>query len=137
LTRGTTAGHIARAALEGIAFQVADILDVMKEDSGIALDELRVDGGACSNNLLMQFQADILGVPSGSSQNYRDDSARGGLSRRMATGFWKDKAEVSKSWQRDRLFAPARGADEVTHRRRRWNEALKRAGEWEERSSDR
>src|ERR1019366_4749421 len=63
LTLGTTAAHLARAALEGIAFQVADVLDVMKEDSGIALSELRVDGGASSNNLLMQFQADILRVP--------------------------------------------------------------------------
>src|SRR5207248_1243651 len=63
LTRGTTAAHLARAALEGIAFQVADILDVMRQDSGISLTELRVDGGACANNLLMQFQADILQVP--------------------------------------------------------------------------
>jgi len=137
LTRGTTAGHIARAALEGIAFQVADILDVMKEDSGIALDELRVDGGACSNNLLMQFQADILGVPVVRPKITETTALGAAFLAGLATGFWKDKAEVSKSWQRDRLFAPARGADEVTHRRRRWNEALKRAGEWEERSSDR
>ncbi len=76
ITRGTTQAHLARAALEGIAFQVADILDVMKADSGIGLDELRVDGGAAANGLLMQFQADILGVPVARPEGHRDDGAR-------------------------------------------------------------
>src|SRR5207249_9152469 len=93
LTRGTTAAHLARAALEGIAFQVADVLDVMKEDSGTALDELRVDGGACSNNLLMQFQADILGVPVVRPKITETTALGAAFLAGLATGFWKDKAE--------------------------------------------
>ncbi len=135
LTRGTTAGHIARAALEGIAFQVADVLEVMKEDSGIAVNELRVDGGASGNNLLMQFQADILGVPVVRPKVVETTALGAAYLAGLAVGFWKDRAEVQKAWQKDRAFEPQKSADEVAHRRSRWAEALKRALEWEERSS--
>jgi len=134
LTRGTTAGHIARAALEGIAFQVADVLEVMKQDSGIAVNELRVDGGASGNNLLMQFQADILGVPVVRPKVVETTALGAAYLAGLAAGFWKDRAEVQKAWQKDRAFDPQKPADEVAHRRSRWAEALKRALEWEERS---
>ncbi len=134
LTRGTTAGHIARAALEGIAFQVADVLEVMTEDSGIAVNELRVDGGAASNNLLMQFQADLLRVPVVRPKVVETTALGAAYLAGLATGFWKDQSEVHKAWQQDRVFEPSGSADEVAHRRSRWCEALKRAREWEEKS---
>jgi glycerol kinase len=133
LTRGTTAGHIARAALEGIAFQVADVLDVMKEDSGIALNELRVDGGASSNNLLMQFQADLLGVPVVRPKVTETTALGAAYLAGLAVGFWKDQAEVRKAWQAERVFEPHSSTDEITHRRSRWAEALNRARDWEQR----
>ena len=135
LTRGTKGGHIARAALEGIAFQAADVLDVMKQDSGIALDELRVDGGASSNNLLMQFQADILRVPVVRPKIVETTALGAAYLAGLAAGFWKDNGEVERSWQLDRRFEPAASADEAAHRRARWSEALKRSREWEERTS--
>src|ERR1043166_8103052 len=104
LTRGTTAGHIARAALEGIAFQVADVLAVMKEDSGIALDELRVDGGASANNLLLQTQADFLGVPVVRPKVIETTALGAAYLAGLATGFWKDRAELHRDWQADHKF---------------------------------
>jgi glycerol kinase len=133
LTRGTTAGHIARAALEGIAFQVADVLEVMKEDSGIALNELRVDGGASANNLLLQTQADLLRVPVVRPKVTETTALGAAYLAGLATGFWPDRAQLHKAWQADRTFEPKGSADEAAHRRRRWAEALKRARDWEER----
>jgi glycerol kinase len=134
LTRGTTAGHIARAALEGIAFQVADVLEVMQADSGIPVPELRVDGGASANNLLMQFQADLLQVPVVRPKVVETTALGAACLAGLAVGFWKDRAEVGKAWQPDRTFEPAKSPDEVAHRRSRWAEALNRAREWEQRS---
>ncbi len=135
LTRGTTAGHVARAALEGIAFQVADVLAVMREDSGIAMNELRVDGGACVNNLLMQFQADILQVPVVRPSVIETTALGAAYLAGLAIGFWKNRDEVQRAWQVDRTFEPRLGADEAAHRRSRWAEALERARDWEEHSS--
>ncbi len=132
LTRGTTAGHLARAALEGIAFQVADVLGVMREDSGIALDELRVDGGAAANNLLLQFQADLLQVPVVRPEVLETTALGAACLAGLATGFWRDQSEVRAAWRAERVFEPGRGADEMAHRRRRWAAALSRAREWEE-----
>ncbi len=132
LTRGTNAGHIARAALEGIAFQVADVLDVMREDSGISIPELRVDGGASANNLLLQFQADLLQVPVIRPKVAETTALGAACLAGLAIGFWKDRAELGKAWQRDRTFGPQKSSDEVAHRRSRWAEALNRAREWEE-----
>jgi glycerol kinase len=134
LTRGTTAGHIARAALEGIAFQVADVLEVMREDSGIPMRELRVDGGASANNLLMQFQADLLQVPVVRPKVAETTALGAACLAGLAVGFWKDKTEVSRAWQPDRTFEPAKSPNEVAHRRSRWAEALSRAREWEQRT---
>jgi glycerol kinase len=132
LTRGTSAGHLARAALEGIAFQVADVLDVMKEDSGIAIDELRVDGGASANNLLMQFQADLLRVPVVRPKVVETTALGAAYLAGLSARFWKDRAEVAKAWQKDRTFEPQTSADETAYRRSRWAEALKRARDWEQ-----
>jgi len=133
ITRGTTAAHIARAALEGIAFQVADVLEVMKEDSGIAMNGLRVDGGACVNNLLMQFQADVLQVPVVRPKVIETTALGAAYLAGLATGFWRSRGEVSGAWQAERTFEPRMSADEAACRRSRWNEALRRAREWEER----
>jgi glycerol kinase len=132
LTRGTTAGHIARAAVEGIAFQVADVLEVMKKDSRVAVNELRVDGGAAANNLLLQFQADLLRVPVVRPKVVETTALGAAYLAGLAAGFWKDRDEVQKAWQADRTFDPQLSADEATHRRSRWAEALERAREWEE-----
>ena len=134
LTRGTGPGHIARAALEGIAFQVADVLEVMREDSGITLNELRVDGGACANNLLMQFQADLLRVPVVRPKVVETTALGAAYLAGLAAGFWKDRREVQQAWQPDRTFEPKKSLDEIGYRRSRWAEALRRAREWEERS---
>jgi glycerol kinase len=135
ITRGTTAGHLARAALEGIAFQVADVLDVMKQDSGVVMNELRVDGGACSNNLLMQFQADILQVPVVRPKVTETTALGAAYLAGLATGFWRDRTEVQASWQCDRRFEPQMSAADSLHRRLRWAEALNRARDWEEHSN--
>jgi glycerol kinase len=134
ITRGTTAGHIARAALEGIAFQVADVLDVMCQDSGIPINELRVDGGASANDLLMQFQADLLCVPVVRPKIVETTALGAAFLAGLATGFWKNRADLQKIWQTDRTFEPAKNADEITHRRTRWAQALNRARDWQERA---
>jgi glycerol kinase len=135
ITRGTNRGHIARAALEGIAFQVADVLDVMKQDSGIAMNELRVDGGACSNDLLMQFQADVLQVPVVRPKVIETTALGAAYLAGLAVGFWKSQAEVAAAWQVERRFSPTMPPAQAAHRRSRWAEALNRARDWEERSS--
>ena len=132
LTRGTTSGHLARAALEGIAFQVADLLEVMRQDSGVAMNELRVDGGACANDLLMQFQADILQVPVVRPRVIETTALGAAYLAGLAVGFWKSRDEVQRAWQVDRIFEPQPNADQAAHRRARWKEALRRAGDWEE-----
>jgi glycerol kinase len=132
LTRGTTKAHLARAALEGIAFQVADVLDVMTSDSGTRLDELRVDGGAAANGLLMQFQADILGVPVVRPKVIETTALGAAFLAGLAVGFWESAAEVARAWQIDRRFEPAMGADEAASRRARWAKALARARDWEQ-----
>ena len=132
LTRGTTAGHLARAALEGIALQVADVLDVMREDSGIRLTELRVDGGASANDLLMQFQADILRVPVVRPRVVETTALGAAYLAGLAVGFWRNRDEVHRAWKLDRVFKPQISSGEAAHRRDRWAEALKRSRDWEQ-----
>ena len=117
ITRGTTRAHLARAALEGIAFQVADVLDAMKQDSGIAMDELRVDGGASANDLLMQFQADIMQVPVVRPKVIETTAMGAAFLAGLAVGFWNDVQEIQKVWQTEKVFQPSMAADEVAHRR--------------------
>lgn len=131
LTRGTTRAHIARAALEGIAFQVAEVLDAMIEDSGVAIEELRVDGGAAANDLLMQFQADIIGVPVVRPKVIETTALGAAYLAGLSSGFWSNLDEISQVWQTDRVFKPSMPADEVAKRRERWTAALDRARSWE------
>jgi glycerol kinase len=135
ITRGTTGAHFARAALESIAFQVADIADVMRADSGIELKELRVDGGAAANNLLLQFQADLLRVPVVRPKVTETTALGAAYLAGLAVGYWKSKDDVQSNWEIDRTFEPKLAEDQVKHRRGRWNEALSRARDWEERST--
>jgi glycerol kinase len=130
LTRGTTAAHIARAALEGIAFQVGDILSAMESDSGIQLAELRVDGGASKNNLLMQFQADLLGVPVVRARNTETTALGAAYLAGLAVDFYKSKEELASQWASDQKFEPAIGDDQRARLRSRWHKALERAHAW-------
>jgi glycerol kinase len=131
ITRGTSAGHIARAALESIAYQVADLLDAMKADAGIPLTELRVDGGAATNNTLMQFQADLLGVPVVRPAITETTALGAAYLAGIAVGFWKSVNDVSGQWKVDRRFEPAMGRDAAGALRGRWTEALERSKAWE------
>lgn len=130
ITRGTTRAHIARAALESIAFQVADVLDAMKVDSGVAMEELRVDGGACANNLMMQFQADILGVPVVRPKVIETTAMGAAYLAGLAVGFWSNLEAIANNWSIDRTFEPSMPADEVERRRSRWRDALERSRDW-------
>ncbi|MAI70383.1 MAG: glycerol kinase [Rhodopirellula sp.] len=131
ITRGTTRAHIARAALEGIAFQVADVLDAMKTDSGMPMTELRVDGGASANDLLMQFQSDISQVPVIRPKVIETTALGAAFLAGLAVGFWNSTDEIAGVWQTDRVFEPTMSVDEVTHRRTRWQDALGRSRHWE------
>jgi glycerol kinase len=135
ITRGTTAAHFARAGLESIAFQVADILDVMQKDSGIKIKQLRVDGGASANNLLMQFQSDLLRVPVVRPKVTETTALGAAYLAGLAVGYWKDEKDVEANWEIERTFEPKLAEKDVAHRRSRWSEALRRSLEWEERSS--
>ncbi|MDX9754415.1 MAG: FGGY-family carbohydrate kinase, partial [bacterium] len=131
ITRGTSAAHIARAALESIAFQSADVLDVMKEDSGIPMNEVRVDGGASANNLLMQIQADQLQVPVVRPKNVETTALGAAYLAGLAVGYWKNRDEIRQAWQVDRVFEPQQSADEAQSKRELWKRALERAKNWE------
>lgn len=130
LTRGTTKAHIARAALEAIAFQTADLLDALENDSGIALEELRVDGGASVNDSLLQFQADILQIPIVRPKITETTALGAAYLAGLAIGFWTDKAEISAHWQTDKVFSPQMSPPKVKELRARWNEAVSRALDW-------
>jgi glycerol kinase len=162
ITRGTTAGHFARAALEAIAFQVADVLEAMQTDAGITLSELRVDGGAAANNLLMQLQADFLGVPVVRPAGLETTALGAAALAGLAVGYWKDLEDVARQWQTDpeptqdpaqrpsqsiadschtpasstgkssRTFTPAMPTDQVQTLRAGWRKALDRAKNWQE-----
>ncbi len=135
LTRGTTAGHIARAALESIAFQVADLLDAMAADCGIPATELRVDGGAAANNTLMQIQADLLGVPVVRPAVTETTALGAAYLAGLGVGFWKSSTELVGQWQVDRRFEPAMPAAESRALRQRWSAAVERSKSWEPGSS--
>jgi glycerol kinase len=132
LTRGTTRAHIARAALDGIAYQVADILQAMESDSKIRLKELRVDGGASINNLLMQFQADVLGVPVIRPRVAETTALGAGYLAGLAVGFWKDQKEIAAQWQKDREFRPGIKAPARKKLMAGWTKALERAKKWDQ-----
>ena len=132
ITRGTNAGHIARAALESIAYQVGDVLEAMEADSGIEIKELRVDGGAAQNDLLMQFQADVLQAPTVRPKVFETTALGAAYLAGLAVGYWKDQDEVTTQWEADRGFEPSMSAEAVGALRGRWRRALERAKAWEE-----
>lgn len=132
LTRGTDRSHIARAALEGIAFQVADVVHAMERDAKLKLKELRVDGGASTNNLLMQFQADLLGVPVVRPRVAETTALGAAYLAGLAVGYWKDQKEIAKQWQVDARFKPALKPALRRELTDGWNRALKRAKKWSE-----
>jgi glycerol kinase len=130
LTRGSTAGHIARAALEGIAFQVADLADAMSADAQTPVTELRVDGGAAANDLLMQFQADLLQMPVVRPTTLETTALGAAYLAGLATGCWPSAQELSRHWQVDHTFEPRMTAAEVDSLRGRWTEAVARSRNW-------
>lgn len=127
LTRGTGAAHIARAALESIAYQSVDVIRCMEADSGTALLELRVDGGAAANDLLMQFQADVLGVPVIRPKIIETTALGAAYLSGLATGFWNSREAIASYWQLDRRFEPQMPASEVENLLDGWNMAVRRA----------
>src|SRR5580704_14466946 len=129
LTRGSTAAHIARAALESIAFQVTDVLTAMEADSGVKLAELRVDGGAAGNNLLMQFQADVLGIPVVRTANPEATAFGSVYLAGLGAGTWND-ADLSGLWKLDREFEPKMSRDEADTLQQRWRDAVERSRGW-------
>lgn len=135
LTRGTTGGHIARGALEGIAFQVADLLEAMQSDSGLPVRELRVDGGAASNNLLMQFQADLLQIPLLRPAVTETTSLGAAYLAGLAAGFWGNEEAIRSHWKLERTFTPERKPDEVQLMRERWAKAVERSRNWSDDSA--
>ena len=131
LTRGSTAAHIARAALESIAYQSMDVLTAMEADAGLRLTQLRVDGGATANNLLMQFQADILGVPVVRPKIAETTALGVAYLAGLAVGYWKDPSEIVSQWQIDRVFDPDLSPERREELKAGWAKAVDRAKEWE------
>src|SRR5438445_141686 len=131
VTRGTTAAHVARAALEGIAFQVADVLRAMEADAKIKLKELRVDGGASANNLLMQFQSHLLGVPVVRPKVTETTALGAAYLAGLAVGYWQDQKQIAAQWQVDRRFTPGMKAPQRKQLDAGWRKALERSRRWE------
>ena len=130
MTRGTTRAHIARAALEGIALQVNDVFGAMERDSGIKLAELRVDGGASNNNLLMQMQADFLGIPVVRPRVTETTALGAAYLAGLATGLWQDLDSIATQWSEERRFEPSMPADQREHKLDRWRKAVERSRDW-------
>lgn len=130
ITRGTTAAHIARAALESIAFQTSDVVEAMKKDSGLERLELRVDGGAAVNNLLMQFQADILQADVVRPRSTETTALGAAYLAGLAVGYWRDIDQIRSQWQADRIFAPEIPGDEGVRLKTDWKRAVNSALTW-------
>ena len=126
ISRGTTTAHIARAALEGIAYQTMDITAAMSRDAGVPLRELKVDGGASRNNLLMQFQADILGTKVIRPQVVETTAMGAAYLAGLAVGYWSSIDEIRKQWQVDRIFEPSWDEKQIQTARSGWEDAVKR-----------
>jgi glycerol kinase len=130
LTRGTTRAHLARAALESIAFQSADVLQAMQKDSGETLKELRVDGGATANDLLMQFQADLLGVPVVRPKVLETTALGAAYLAGLTVNMWKSRDEIAAQWQVGKRFEPRMEAGRRAELMARWREAVGRSLKW-------
>jgi glycerol kinase len=130
ITRGTTKAHIARAALESIAFQSAELLEAMQKDSGQPLAELRVDGGAAANDLLMQFQADLLGVPVVRPRVLETTALGAAYLAGLTVNLWRSREELAAHWQAEKRFEPRMAAADRQGRMARWRDAVTRARGW-------
>ena len=130
LTRGNNKGHLARAALEGIAFQTMDILHAMEADSGTKVKELRVDGGASANNLLMQFQSETLGVPVVRPKIIETTALGAAYLAGLAVGYWKDLQDLQQHWKKEKVFTPEISRDKMEKMIHMWNKALEKSKKW-------
>jgi glycerol kinase len=130
LTRGTNAGHIARAALEAIAFQTLEVLKAMESDSGIKVSELRVDGGATANDLLMQIQSDILGIPLVRPKVSETTALGVAYLAGLAVGYWNNIDEIKMQWQEDKKFEPQADPKNIQKMIGTWNKAVSRSKDW-------
>jgi len=127
LTRGTTKAHLARAVLEGIALQIADLLGAMQADAGVPVRALKVDGGASANNLLMQYQADVLGCEIVRPALVETTALGAALLAGIAAGVWKDTGDAARAWREERRFKPHMPQAQVEEHKRRWKSAVERA----------
>jgi glycerol kinase len=132
ITRGTTNAHIARAALESIAYQTTDVLKAMEADAGIDIKELRVDGGATINNILMQFQSDVLQVDVVRPKVYETTALGAAYLAGLATGYWKSVEEIQQQWQVDARFSPSMPVDKIKELQKGWHRAVKATIAWAE-----
>lgn len=130
ITRGTTKAHIVRATLESLAYQTKDVLMAMEEDSGEKLQSLKVDGGACANNLLMQFQADILQCPVDRPQTIETTALGAAYLAGLAVGVWQDKEEVKTAWKLDTRFEPTMPEVDAAKYYKGWQKAVKHSMHW-------
>jgi glycerol kinase len=130
LTRGTTRAHLARAALESMAYQTRDVVEAMERDSGIELPEFRADGGAAANAWMMQFQADILGVPVEVPKILETTALGAAYLAGLATGFWQSRDELIDKWKLRRRYEPQMSAEERDRLYGRWKEAVERSKNW-------
>jgi glycerol kinase len=130
LTRGATGAHLARAALESIALQSADVLRAMEADAGLKLAELRVDGGAAANNLLLQIQADLLGVPVVRPKVVETTALGAAYLAGLAVGYWRDAGDLVTNWKVDRRFEPAMARDRAAELTAGWEKAVARSKDW-------
>jgi glycerol kinase len=130
LTRGTTSGHIARAAIESIAYQTVDVLKAMEADAGLKIKELRVDGGATANNLLMQFQADLLDCKVIRPNVVETTALGAAYLAGLAVGYWNSVEEIQQQWQSERDFVPKADRSEVQIAMKGWERAVNAAQKW-------
>ncbi|MCX6376576.1 MAG: FGGY-family carbohydrate kinase, partial [Armatimonadetes bacterium] len=126
LTRGTTAEHLVRAALEAMCYQTRDVLHAMQKDSGLTIRSLKVDGGAVANDFLCQFQADMLGIEVIRPSAIETTSLGAAYLAGLAVGYWADADDIAKCWHEDRVFAPRMSRDEADSLYRGWQEAVRR-----------
>jgi glycerol kinase len=132
MTRDTRIGHVARAAVESMAYQTRDVLDAMQKDAGVGLGQLKVDGGAAANDALLQFQSDILGVPVRRPKVAETTALGAAYLAGLAVGYWQDTADVARNWALDREFAPQMPSARREALYRRWQKAVERSRDWEE-----
>jgi glycerol kinase len=133
LTRGANRDHIVRATLESIGYQTRDVVDCMEKDSGIKGTELKVDGGASNNDFLMQFQADVLGVPVMRPKIVETTARGSAFLAGLATGFWKSKSELVNAFELERKFEPAIARADADKLYKGWQKAVEKAKDWEDR----